>query len=81
MQTITQVLNCPDASTPGDGRGLALFSPGNLRLMHLFEEAANRMNVLAQPVDDAMDMSVVFAENTARDSGQEPPDITLSWQG
>ena len=49
--------------------------------MHLFEEAANRMNVLAQPVDDAMDMSVVFAGNTARHSGQEPPDITLSWQG
>lgn len=26
-------------------------------------------------------MSVVFAEKTARDSGQESPDISLSWQG
>jgi len=65
----------------GDGRGLALFSPGNLRLVHLFEDAAQRMGVRAQPVDDAVDMSVVFAGKTARDSGQESPDITLSWQG
>ncbi|HHR86231.1 MAG TPA: M28 family peptidase, partial [Candidatus Acetothermia bacterium] len=65
----------------GDGRGLALFSPGNLRLVHLFEDAAQRMGLRAQPVDDAMDMSVVFAGKTARDSGQESPDITLSWQG
>ncbi|HHR85905.1 hypothetical protein J7K60_04575 [Candidatus Bipolaricaulota bacterium] len=65
----------------GDGRGLALFSPGNLRLMHLFEDAANRMNVRAKPVEDAVDMSIVFAGKTVRDSGQESPDITMSWQG
>ena len=65
----------------GDGSGLALFSPGNLRLVHLFEDAAQRMGVRAQPVEDAVDMSVVFAGKTARDSGQESPDISLSWQG
>ena len=65
----------------GDGRGLALFSRGNLRLVHLFEDAAQRMGIQAQPVEDAVDMSVVFAGKTARDSGQESPDISLSWQG
>jgi len=65
----------------GDGRGLALFSRGNLRLMNLFEDTAQRMGVQAQPVEDAVDMSVVFTGKTTRDSGQESPDITLSWQG
>ena len=49
--------------------------------MNLFEDAAQRMGVQARPVEDAVDMSVVFAGKTARDSGQESPDITLSWQG
>ena len=49
--------------------------------MNLFEDAAQRMGVQARPVEDAVDMSVLFAAKTARDSGQESPDITLSWQG
>jgi len=49
--------------------------------MNLFEDTAQQMGLQAQPVEDAVDMSVVFAGKTARDSGQRSPDVSMSWQG
>jgi len=39
------------------------------------------MGVKAHPIEDAMDISIIFEEKSFREGGQEAPDITLSWEG
>lgn len=49
--------------------------------MYPLKNGHHRMNAWAKPVEDAADMSLVFAGKTVRKSGQESADIILSWQG
>jgi hypothetical protein len=63
------------------GDELFLNAGGSLHLVNLFEETASQMGVRTHKVDDPVDISVVFDERSAFDSGQEAPYIALNWEG
>ncbi|MCK5827131.1 M28 family peptidase, partial [Candidatus Bipolaricaulota bacterium] len=65
----------------GDGEGIALYGGGNLRLIKLFEESASRMGSHARPVNEVLDVGIIFQDKSFREGGQETPGIGLSWQG
>ncbi len=67
----------------GAGRsdGLALSAGGSLRLANLFEEAARQMGVKARRAREPVDISIVFEEKGFMESGQEAPNVGLSWDG
>ena len=65
----------------GEGAALVLSASGSRRLSGLFERAAGQMDVRSRPARDAVDISIVFEEKSARESGQEAPEISLSWDG
>jgi hypothetical protein len=63
------------------GERLILNTGGSHRLAKLFESAARRMGVSVKSAGNAVDISVVFVEGNAFDSGEEAPSIGLSWEG
>jgi peptide/nickel transport system permease protein len=65
----------------GRGDGLALSAEGSLRLANLFAEAARQMGVKAYRAREPVDISIVFEEKGVLESGQEAPNVGLSWEG
>jgi peptide/nickel transport system permease protein len=65
----------------GSADGLTITTGGSQRLAQLAEGVAAQVGVAAKRTREPMDISVVFDEGTAFDSGQEAPDLTLSWAG
>ena len=63
------------------GDRLALNATGNLRLLKAFQEAARRVGVRTLTVEDAIDIGVIYEGKGIDDTGQDAPQITLSWQG
>ena len=65
----------------GDGSGLALYGGGNLRLINLFKEAARKAGLNARPVDELLDVGIIFQDRSFWEGGQEAPGISLAWEG
>jgi len=65
----------------GDGNKLAISTGGSLRLAQLLENAAAQMGVKTTRVDEPVDFTQVFAEQSTRQSGQTAPQIGLHWEG
>jgi hypothetical protein len=65
----------------GDGEGLVMSSGGSLRLANLLETAARQMGVAVERIGDDVDISVVFEQGSAFDSGEEAPSLGLSYAG
>jgi peptide/nickel transport system permease protein len=65
----------------GDGEGLVMSSGGSLRLANLLETAARQMGVAVERTGDDVDISVVFEQGSAFDSGEEAPSLGLSYAG
>jgi len=65
----------------GQGDSLALSAGGSQRLANLFGAAARQMGVRASRAREPVDISTVFEAKSSRESAQEAPDISLSWQG
>ena len=65
----------------GDGSGIALSGGGNLRLISLFKEAARRTGVNARPVDELLDVGIIFHDRSFWEGGQEAPEISIAWEG
>lgn len=64
----------------GDGTALALSGGGNLRLVNLFKEAAHKTGVSAHPVDELLDIGIIFQDRSFWEGGQETPDISITWE-
>jgi hypothetical protein len=65
----------------GSGDALQISAGGSLRLVELFETAARRMNADVERRDDPIDISVIYEEGSPYDSGQDAPEVGLSWEG
>ncbi len=65
----------------GDGNRLAISTGGSQRLGELLEKSARQMGVKTVRADEPVDFTQVFAERSARESGQEAPQIMLHWEG
>ncbi len=65
----------------GDGNRLAISTGGSQRLGELLEKSARQMGVKTVRADEPVDFARVFAERSARESGQEAPQIMLHWEG
>ena len=65
----------------GAGKGIALAGGGNLRLVNLFEEAARRTGVHARPVNELLDIGIIFQDKSFWEGGQEAPDVGMTWEG
>jgi len=66
----------------GAGRDrLALSAAGNLRLLSVFQEAAQRMRVPTMTVEDVIDIGVIYGGKQLDEMSQGPPQIVLSWEG
>ena len=63
------------------GNHLALNATGNLRLLKMFQEAAQRVGVRTLTVEDPVDIGVIYEGKGVDDTGQDAPQIVLSWQG
>ncbi|MEA3334423.1 MAG: ABC transporter permease subunit [Chloroflexota bacterium] len=66
----------------GSGERLQITAGGNQRLAKLFESAARQVGAATVRNEDAVDLSIVFAEGSGRagDLGQEAPTIGLTWE-
>mgnify|MGYP001128387884 CR=1 FL=1 len=60
---------------------LELSAGGSQRLIRVFEDAAQKMEVRTQRGAERLDMNVLFDEGSAFDSADEAPNITLSMVG
>jgi len=65
----------------GDGSGLALSGGGNLRLINLFKDSARRVGGRARPVDELLDVGIIFQGKSFWEGGQESPTIGITWEG
>ena len=65
----------------GDGSGLALAGGGNLRLINLFKAAARKTGGNARPVDELLDVGIIFQDRSFWEGGQEEPGISIAWDG
>jgi len=65
----------------GDGSGLALSGGGNLRLINLFKDVARRTGGNARPVDELLDVGIIFHDRSFWEGGQEAPEISIAWEG
>lgn len=65
----------------GDGDQLAITTGGSLRLADLIDRSAEQVAVGTTRVDQTVDLSTIFSEGSAFDSGQEAPQIRVSWNG
>ena len=65
----------------GSGDALQISAGGSLRLVELFETAARRMDAEVERRDDPIDISVIYEEGSPYDSGQDAPEVSLSWEG
>lgn len=65
----------------GEGEGLILSTGGSLRLANLFEDVARHLGVQTTRAGELLDISVVFESGSSFDSGEEGPQIGLSWEG
>lgn len=65
----------------GDSNRLAISTGGSQRLGELLEKSARQMGVKTVRADEPVDFTRVFAERSARESGQEAPQIMLHWEG
>ena len=64
-----------------EGNQLLLSVGGSLRLANIFESAAKRMGTSTERTGERVDISVVFADGTALNGGEEAPRIGLFWEG
>jgi peptide/nickel transport system permease protein len=65
----------------GSGDRLEVSSGGSLRLAELFEAAGKRVGASVRRSEEPIDISIIYREGTAFDSGQVAPEVRLSWEG
>jgi hypothetical protein len=65
----------------GSGERLEVSAGGSLRLAELFETAARRVGARVVRRDEPIDISIIYSEGNPYESGQEAPEIQLSWEG
>ena len=65
----------------GAGDRLEVSAGGSLRLAELFEEVADQMGVDAYRSNETIDISLIYDEISAFQSGQEAPTVRLFWEG
>jgi hypothetical protein len=65
----------------GSGDSLEISAGGSLRLVELFESSARRMGADVKRRDDPIDISVIYDEGSPLESGQDAPEVRLSWEG
>jgi hypothetical protein len=65
----------------GSGDRLEVSAGGSLRLAELFESAARKMGSGVKRGEQAIDISVIYEEGSPFDSGQDVPEVRLSWEG
>jgi len=65
----------------GSGDALEVSAGGSLRLVELFESAAHKMGADIKRRDDPIDISVIYDEGSPYESGQDAPELRLSWEG
>jgi len=64
----------------GGGSGLAVSGGGNLRLINLFKDAARNAGIHARPVDELLDVGIIFQDRSIWAGGQEAPGISIAWE-
>lgn len=65
----------------GTGNRLAISTGGSQRLGDLLEKSGRQMGIATVRADDPVDFTRVFAERSARESGQAAPQISMFWEG
>jgi hypothetical protein len=65
----------------GSGDSLEISAGGSMRLVELFESAGRKMGAKVKRADDPIDISIIYDEGSPYDSGQEAPEVRLSWEG
>jgi hypothetical protein len=65
----------------GSGDRLEVSAGGSLRLAELFETAGRRMGADITRSDDPIDISIIYDQGSPFDSGQDAPEVRLSWEG
>ena len=65
----------------GSGDRLEVSAGGSLRLAELFESAGRKMGADVTRGDDPIDISIIYDEGSPFDSGQDAPEVRLSWEG
>jgi ABC-type dipeptide/oligopeptide/nickel transport system permease subunit len=65
----------------GSGDALEISAGGSLRLVELFENAARKVGADVKRRDDPIDISVIYQEGSPYESGQDAPEVRLTWEG
>ncbi|MGC8838257.1 MAG: ABC transporter permease subunit [Anaerolineae bacterium] len=83
--TLRAIIHIRGVASPAGDR-LLISTGGSMRLADLLEQAARRVGVRTQRVDEPVDLSKTFSSGTStfslgRSTGQEAPTLVLEWEG